>query len=179
MSRFLNSFKRELGKNSGKWLSNRVFGDGHATPYKVIVQREQHKLEDKKLKLQSKKIINNQIDNFIQRRDDLLGKLLPNNKNELYDFGLQLITVVNSTGWSSSNNEEDKYQNDFADANLYKLIQVKSKLQALNAIQEVGLIEKEIKSLQRKKMVEKYLLYVGMIGLGITFAILYKLGVIK
>lgn len=179
MSRFLNSFNRELGKNSGKWISNKVFGDGHATPHKVIIQREQYKIEEKKLKLESKKIVNNQIDNFIQRRNDLLEILLPNDKNDLYDFGLQLITVVNSTGWSSSNNEEDKYQNDFADANLYKLIQVKSKLQALNAIQEVGLIEKEINSLQRKKIVQKYLLYVGMIGLAITFAILYKLGVIK
>ncbi len=40
MGTFGNSMKRELGKNTGKWLSNSLFGDSWSTPHKIIVQRE-------------------------------------------------------------------------------------------------------------------------------------------
>lgn len=33
-SSFWNSFKRETGKNTGKWASNKIFGTGWSTPYK-------------------------------------------------------------------------------------------------------------------------------------------------
>ena len=50
MSNFGNSFKKELGKNTAKWLSNKIFGDGHSTPYKVITQNESTKKENEILK---------------------------------------------------------------------------------------------------------------------------------
>ncbi len=31
---FWNSFLRETGKNSGKWLSNKIFKEGWSTPYR-------------------------------------------------------------------------------------------------------------------------------------------------
>lgn len=31
---FFKSFKRELGRNTGKWVSNKVFKDGWSTPYR-------------------------------------------------------------------------------------------------------------------------------------------------
>lgn len=31
-----NALKREIGKNTGKWISNKVFGDGHSTPYRRV-----------------------------------------------------------------------------------------------------------------------------------------------
>lgn len=31
---FFKSFKRELGRNTGKWVSNKVFRDGWSTPYR-------------------------------------------------------------------------------------------------------------------------------------------------
>ena len=40
MATFGQSFKRELGKNTGKWVSNKIFGDGHATPHKLIHARD-------------------------------------------------------------------------------------------------------------------------------------------
>jgi len=33
---FGKSFERELGKNTGKWVSNVIFGDGHSTPYRRV-----------------------------------------------------------------------------------------------------------------------------------------------
>ena len=43
------SLSRELGKNTGNWLSNKVFGDGHATPSKLIIQRQEKKAAKSKL----------------------------------------------------------------------------------------------------------------------------------
>jgi hypothetical protein len=40
MGTFGKTFTREIGKNTGKWVSNKVFGDGHATPHKIIHARE-------------------------------------------------------------------------------------------------------------------------------------------
>lgn len=41
MGTFGNSLKRELGKNTGKFISNVVFGDMHSTPYRRVDARRQ------------------------------------------------------------------------------------------------------------------------------------------
>ncbi|MGL5980809.1 MAG: hypothetical protein ACRCZY_08055 [Phocaeicola sp.] len=41
MGTFEKSFTREIGKNTGKWVSNIVFGDGHSTPYRRVGGRKQ------------------------------------------------------------------------------------------------------------------------------------------
>ncbi|EHO10004.1 hypothetical protein HMPREF9714_01689 [Myroides odoratimimus CCUG 12901] len=40
MGTFGKSFSREIGKNTGKWVSNKLFGSGHSTLYRVINERE-------------------------------------------------------------------------------------------------------------------------------------------
>lgn len=40
-----NWFKREIGKNTGKYVSNKIFGDKWATPHKVIIARENAKID--------------------------------------------------------------------------------------------------------------------------------------
>ena len=39
MGLFGKSITREVGKNTGKWISNKIFGDGHSTPHRVKVTR--------------------------------------------------------------------------------------------------------------------------------------------
>jgi uncharacterized protein (DUF1778 family) len=75
MGNYSNALKRELGKNTGKWLSNQIFGNGHATPIRVSTsdknnelrrkekeaikkQRdfEKNKIEREKMRLQEKKL---------------------------------------------------------------------------------------------------------------------------
>lgn len=45
MGIFSKSLSKELGKNTGKWVSNKVFGDGHSTPYRLKIQRERERQE--------------------------------------------------------------------------------------------------------------------------------------
>ena len=40
MGIFGQSFKKELGKNTGKWASTKLFGDKHATPHRIIYKSE-------------------------------------------------------------------------------------------------------------------------------------------
>jgi|GEM_PF-6165617 len=51
---FGKSFERELGKNTAKWLSNKVFGDGHATPIRVVNERQTREKEILKRNQQEK-----------------------------------------------------------------------------------------------------------------------------
>jgi len=39
MGTFGKSLERELGKNTGKWVSNKIFGDSWSTPHKVIIEQ--------------------------------------------------------------------------------------------------------------------------------------------
>ncbi|MDD3892516.1 MAG: hypothetical protein PHE03_09485 [Bacteroidales bacterium] len=44
MGIFGKSFSQELGKNTGKWASNRIFGNtGWATPRRHVIEVEQRK----------------------------------------------------------------------------------------------------------------------------------------
>ncbi|MBR6031532.1 MAG: hypothetical protein IKP36_06180 [Bacteroidaceae bacterium] len=42
MGKTFDSFKREIGKNTGKAVSNFFFGDSHATPYRRVGSSEVH-----------------------------------------------------------------------------------------------------------------------------------------
>ena len=44
MGTFWKSFTREVGKNTGKWASNKIFGNtGWATPRRHIIEVEERK----------------------------------------------------------------------------------------------------------------------------------------
>ena len=43
MGKGTDSFKKEIGKNTGKYISTKLFGDKHATPHKIIIAREETK----------------------------------------------------------------------------------------------------------------------------------------
>lgn len=45
MGKFEDSFKRQVGRDTGKFVSNVIFGDKHATPVRVSVRQEKLKLE--------------------------------------------------------------------------------------------------------------------------------------
>ncbi len=49
MGEFKKAISREVGKSTGKWLSNKIFKKGHAAPQKVIIEQEdvQPKIEIK------------------------------------------------------------------------------------------------------------------------------------
>jgi len=45
-NRFWGGFWRETGKNTGKWASNKVFGDGWSTPFRTRISRDEPSFEE-------------------------------------------------------------------------------------------------------------------------------------
>lgn len=172
MSVFFKSFKREIGKNSGKWLSNVVFKDKHSTPIKIIREqknvelkqqkqefKEKIKFEEKLVELEQKKTLNNRANLLAEKRSSVLEKELPDEKNELFNFALNLITEIKSNRWSSNNSDEEETSNEYLEAHYQKLGQVKTKLQFMNATNEAEHVAAELKKIRTKRFIQKYWFY--------------------
>ncbi len=181
-------FKRELGKNTGKFVSNTIFGDKWSTPHKVIIAKENVKIEKqnsqdliktefKKLEIETKRTEFQQIGSVNEKKEFILTKTFSNDKDEIFDFGNYLITEIKSIGWSDK--DENSHLNSFSDVCLNKLSQCKIKLDSLGATFESEHFEKEIKSLKNKQIFQKYYKYAGIAVLLITFYICHKLGLTK
>jgi hypothetical protein len=183
-----NWFKRELGKNTGKFVSNKIFGDKWSTPNKVIIAKENAKIEKqnsqdliktevKKLEIETKRTQIQQIGSLNDKKEFILTKTFSSDKDEIYDFGNYLITEIKSTGWSDK--EDNAHLNSFSDVCLNKLNQCKIKLDSIGATVESEYLEKEIKNLKNKRLFQKYYKYAIMLLLGIVGVICYKLELIK
>ncbi len=80
MSVYFNSLKREIGKNTGKWLSNLLFKDAWSTPYKLTKSSDATKIEKKyfeKYKFEEINKIKSEI-NFLNKQ------VVKSNKLEAY-----------------------------------------------------------------------------------------------
>lgn len=95
---------------------------------------------------------------------------LPNDKNELFNFALNLITEIKSNRWSSNSSDEEETSNEYLEAHYQKLKQVKTKLQFINAKIEVEHVNKELKKIRNRRFAQKYWVYFVLI---IVFAYLF------
>lgn len=168
MSIFFNSLKREVGKNSGKWISNVIFKDRHSTPIKIIkhntetnplLQKEliaKIKFEEKKLEIDKKKANFEHSNLLNEKRNLILEKELSENKTDLFNFGLNILTEIKSSDWSSKKTGQMIDQNQYLDTYLFKLKQIQTKLCFLNAASEADFLRKEIKKIEMRKAFQKF-----------------------
>jgi hypothetical protein len=174
---FKKSFFRELGKNTGKWASNKIFGDW-STPYRFSnsnskLAKEALKIEQEISEqqfdngLESKKLEHrfNEITDINEKKQEIINLALPNDKNSLFEFANFLLSNIYGNGWGD--NHKFKHLNAFSNACLIKLKQCKTKFKMMNAPCEVKYIKKEISILKRKRFFEKH----GAILALITFMI--------
>ncbi|MBC7438380.1 MAG: hypothetical protein H7250_00140 [Flavobacterium sp.] len=116
MGKTTDSFNRELGKNTGKAVSNFLFGNKHATPIKLIreakVERiqeqqriernlleENHKLE---IKQQQFREIGELSMDTNSRISTILNMQFPTTENELFVMMNDLKSHIYVYGWKSS-----------------------------------------------------------------------------
>ena len=52
---FKKSLYKELGKNTGKWISNKVFGDNWSTPYRFLRYQQKNEKDTRKLEKEIEK----------------------------------------------------------------------------------------------------------------------------
>lgn len=147
MGIFGKSFSREIGKNTGKWVSNKVFKDGHSTPYRVKIQREKLKVEQEKVK---GKIAENELQIELEKQKALLNlecdiseeiiqisKLsFPKDENSIVDLLFELEMRIDAERWNDANNgkndEKDKLTNKLSNVLLSKFTNGVKILEAMN-----------------------------------------------
>ena len=164
---FKKSLFRELGKNTGKWASNKLFGDNWSTPYRfsnsgAAIAKEALKIEkeieekkvDNQLEIEKLKHVFSQNRNSQEMKNEIIVMSLPENKDDLFTFANFILSNIYGSGWD--HDDEKEYLNAFSDVCLNKLKQCKIKFQVMGALFEGKYLEKEIRTLKRKRFFEKY-----------------------
>ena len=164
---FKKSLFRELGKNTGKWASNKLFGDNWSTPYRfsnsgAAIAKEALKIEkeieekkvDNQLEIERLKHVFSQNRNSQEMKNEIIVMSLPENKDDLFTFANFILSNIYGSGWD--HDDEKEYLNAFSDVCLNKLKQCKIKFKVIGALFETKYLEKEIRTLKRKRFFEKY-----------------------
>jgi hypothetical protein len=164
---FKKSLFRELGKNTGKWASNKLFGDNWSTPYRfsnsgAAIAKEALKIEkeieekkvDNQLEIEKLKHVFSQNRNSQEMKNEIIAMSLPENKDDLFTFANFILSNIYGSGWD--HDDEKEYLNAFSDVCLNKLKQCKIKFKVIGALFETKYLEKEIRTLKRKRFFEKY-----------------------
>lgn len=177
MSLFGKSFKRELGKNTGKWVSNVVFGDRHSTPYRRVDSNNnkeskqsnaelKYKLQQEKLNTEESLRLKEQLnilDSEITKKIDSLAKLrIPNDKEELLHILSELSAQVESNYWQEEgNNEEARIRNRYSNALLDKYKQCVLRLASIDSNNpQLDYFENTIVNFRRKKFWKNVLWFI-------------------
>lgn len=186
MGKISDSFKREIGKNTGKTVSNLLFGNKHATPVKLIREtknellREKHKTE---LETKEKERLGKLNNESIQQSIRIAQIPIPKEKNEFVDILNELYINIDSFGWKSvlnggdSSETENKISNKTSDALSKKYKQILKAFKVKHPeTSEIEIFEGYKKKIFYKKIKGKFgsvillllLFLVCMLGLAIA-----------
>ena len=185
---FKKSLFRELGKNTGKWASNKLFGDNWSTPYRfsnsgtsiakqaLKIEKEiEEKKVDNQLEIERLKRVYAQNKNSQKMKNEIIAMPLPKNRDDLFTFANFMLSNIYGSGWD--HDDEKGYLNDLSDVCLNKLEQCKIMFNVNGDLFETKYLEKEIRTLKRKRFFEKYgIIVFAIIFFGVLIYINYFLG---
>lgn len=172
MSLFGKSFERELGKNTGKWVSNVIFGDGHATPYRRAENRRQQKLNQQRIQednFHQQRLTQIRLEDKIKQKEQLLvidcavlqnvdmisSIKVTNNSEQLVDILSELSIQVKTNNWHG-NNEEGKIRNKYNEALLEKYNQALLRLKSIDPNNsQLEYFARNLNRFKRKKFFKK------------------------
>lgn len=155
MGVIFNSFKREVGKNTGKAVSNFFFGDSHATPYRRVDAERRTALAEEKAEEQRKQeekaylnILNSAV---LENVDVVLQTRIPNDENGLNEVLSMWSAQLHTTKWRYSS-KEGRIHNQFSDALYEKYSQALLMLQHIAPSSPmIGYYLKKQKSAKRRR----------------------------
>ncbi len=144
MGKVSDSFKRQIGRDAGKVVSNIIFGDKHSTPYRRVESKKQKaELEDKKMKIIQEKAENDDLyalDRAVNSSvDQIVAIQMPDNERAIVNLLNSLVTLLESNSWEPEKDKEKKkakIRNKYPDAVLNKFEQVLRELKFINANSE-------------------------------------------
>lgn len=167
MGKIGNAFQREIGKNTGKFVSNLVFGDKHSTPYRRVDAERKARVQEAAIQRQEEQDMNILDGAVLENTDIVLQTPIPQNENEL----LQLMSVwgaqLANSKWDFDS-KEGKIRAQYPDALLEKFKQCMLTMRTIApANPMVGYYEKILnKAEKRRKNAKLKFLYGILIMLG-------------
>jgi hypothetical protein len=122
MGKTFDSFKREIGKNTGKAVSNFIFGDSHSTPYRRVDVKRMTRMQETALKQQEESNLNLLDGAVLNNVDIVLQTPIPQEEQAL----LQLMSIwgaqLANSKWNFDD-EKGKIRAQYPDAVLEKFKQ--------------------------------------------------------
>ena len=182
---FFSSLKGQLGRDTGRLISNKIYGNRHATKYqrvddsktiaKNLKLEQEYELEllekEKNIEidfLKQKEEIKNIQDKKVfvdQNLKEIIGMKVPDSKDRIIENLHSLSIEISSNKWKDSEDEINKITNVYTDALFKKyeqhLVTLKSKFPSAVEIQY---FEKQSKAFQKQAFFQKYkLIFIGII----------------
>ena len=192
---FFSSLKGQLGRDTGRLISNKIYGNRHATKYqrvddskniaKNLKLEQEYELEllekEKNIEidfLKQKEEIKNIQDKktFVdQNLKEIIGMKVPDSKDRIIENLHSLSIEITSNKWKDSEDDINKISNVYTDALFKKyeqhLVTLKSKFPSAVEIQY---FEKQSKAFQKQAFFQKY----KLIFIGIILAIIAGVGML-
>lgn len=123
MGRIGDSFKREIGKNTGKFVSNLVFGDKHSTPYRRVDAERRAAVAARKaeaeIERQERADLNILDGAVLQNVDIVLQTRIPRNTDEMEELMSMWSAQLENSKWNYWN-KEGKIRNQYPNALMSK-----------------------------------------------------------
>lgn len=163
MSNFGKSLSRELGKNTGKVISNVVAGDMWSTPYRRVDKARVAATEAKIERQRKEQIF--AIDSAVLKNiDAVAGYKVSNDKTELLYQLAELEIQLKSNKWRETlNSEENQVRNKFCDALFEKYKQALRTLKMIDPNEpQIEHFEKIRKRTNLSKIIRTYPTFLGI-----------------
>jgi len=187
---FFSSFWRETGKNTGKWASNKIFGDtGWSTPRRHIIERGENNSGsrgNRNSNIQNSFVNENLLQLEIKTKskiNELSKKKFPSTVKGITEMLFEIEVLLKGNKWKAIGvNGDDKHRitNRYSDALLMKY---KQGIELINISNPQAPIlkrfEKKQKSIQRIRTVKKYGFWIMILVLILsTLSLIYFFKVI-
>ncbi len=180
MGVIFNSFKREVGKNTGKAVSNFFFGDSHATPYRRVDAERRARVQEAGLQQQEECNLNLLDGAVLGNVDIVLQTPIPQDEQALLQlmsiWGAQLAT----SKWDFDD-EKGKIRAQYPDAILEKFKQCMIVMRIIAPTNPMAEhYEKILKKANRRRFIAKYqvpLIFAFFFGFLAILSLLGSMGV--
>ena len=156
MGKTFDSFKREIGKNTGKAVSNFIFGDSHSTPYRRVDVNRMARAQEAALKHQEESDLNLLDGAVLNNVDIVLQTPIPQEEQAL----LQLMSIwgaqLANSKWNFDD-EKGKIRAQYPDAVLEKFKQCMIVMRSIAPTNPMAdHYEKILKKASRRRFIAKY-----------------------
>ena len=170
---FGKSFKREVGKNTGKLVSNVLFGDKWSTPHRIAVEKAKAKTEREQQRKDNEQLY--AVDAAVLENVDKVAAFrLSNDKDGLLEQLSELTVQLSANKYHDlDDGDEAKIRNKFNDALMEKYKQALVRLKAIDPNEP--LLEYYKKAYKKAKRSKRWNKHRGIFIILIAFAFFVSL----